>query len=512
MDRLHVPDRRGRDALDAQLVRRAAAAAALAPGRPLTRPAANPGCSRSPPRPTTRTGAPGRRPRATCPAALRRPSPAGCRPGAAGRPDRRGCQRVVLARRFYNDAVRDTVSLRRRRLLAAAPARRGQPCPRSSRWTTPSPNRRRPPRPRRGPSGRVAARAPRLPRPVRSGAWLAGCSGAPAPAAAPSPTTAVADPRPDPVAHAVAHAVGHAEAQAAAGAQPAVRAGRRTEAAGPRGQARQHRNGRAAARPRGRRRRLPRAGRGRAHPAAAVFAAGTPRASGRSAAPASPTSSCCAAVRQGRVRLLRRRRCAGHPAAPLERGRRRAATARPATGGSAAGPRRTTCSGTWPRWPAGARGVRAAGRRLRWSAADPRLARARRVGAVSIMAGKTGSSSAGIRPTRRWLLLRRTARCAARPPAGRSPRPNRSCRPAAPHRPDRRRRARHAVGLHVHCRHRPGARASATAGCVPGPLGPGPPRPGAPRSGRVDRPAAHARARWQVWVLLAATGAPVTYR
>jgi hypothetical protein len=44
---------------------------------------------------------------------------------------------------------------------------------------------------------------------------------------------------------------------------------------------------------------------------------------------------------------------------------------------------------------------------LRWSAADPRLARARRAGAVSITVGKTPVDFRWDAPTRRWLLLNR---------------------------------------------------------------------------------------------------------
>ena len=125
------------------------------------------------------------------------------------------------------------------------------------------------------------------------------------------PDDRVADPGAEPVAHAVGHAVGHAEAQAAAGGQPADRAGRRTEAAGDRGEDRRHR---ATAAPSSAsstptsstssRSRAARPGCSRSSPA------GSPRWWGRCAAPATPTPSCWPRTASPRWRI---------PAAPRRR-------------------------------------------------------------------------------------------------------------------------------------------------------------------------------------------------
>ncbi len=129
LDRLHGRIDAARAALDA----RWSAAPPRCRRSPRTRTPpsgrrARPGCSSWPGRRWTPTRAPARRPRTTCPGPCAT-SPAGADPGAAGATCTDAARRVALARRFYNDAVRDTVLLRRRRLPRLLRLGGAQPLP-----------------------------------------------------------------------------------------------------------------------------------------------------------------------------------------------------------------------------------------------------------------------------------------------------------------------------------------------------------------------------------------------
>ena len=201
---------------------------------------------------------------------------------------------------------------------------------------------------------------------------------------------------------------------------------------------------------------------------AAVFASRQPSVVGPVRSVRNSDPELLATYGQPGAGVLRRRRRARRPccgtrrwSTPDRSGRGRS------TGGSAAGPRRTTSWWTRPRWPAGCRASQGRGTSAcAGRDSDPRLATARKVGAVSVTVGR---NRLGFRLGRAVPPLaaagpRRRGPPHRLRPTDLHPQPGRPVQPG-PHRPDRRRRAGHPVGLHVHGRQPAGCWCSGTAGC-----------------------------------------------